>query len=310
MKILKYKLNIDQSASKGTYELKVKQILQGAIITKTFLVDLKSKESIEVIHIDKTTIIPGQETDLKFVINNVGNTPLSDMSFRWENTDNAVLPVGSDNTRYIKYLDVGDSVEIEYTVIADTNINPGLYKLNLYLNYDDPINSTPKQISTIAGVYIGGKTDFEVSYSDSSGSETSFSIANIGSNPAYSVTVSVPDQKGVGVTGSKSSIIGNLNNGDYTIASFDFSTNPQSLQLQIAYTDTMGLRQTIKKEVELNSINSSAFNKRTTDAQAGGFNRTNTTTQSNSYIWAIIGLVLFVGLIAGYKYFVSRPKKK
>ncbi|MCF7861775.1 COG1361 S-layer family protein [Candidatus Woesearchaeota archaeon] len=312
MKIIKYKLKIDQSASKGTYELKVKQLLNGATITKTFLVDLKSKESVEVIHIDKTTLIPGQESDLMFIINNVGNAPLSDLSFRWENTDNAVLPVGSDNTRYIKNLDVGDSVEIQYSVIADTNMDPGLYKLNLYLNYDDPINGTPKQISTIAGVYIGGKTDFEVSFSDTSGTETSFSIANVGSNPAYSVTVSVPDQKGVRVTGSKSSIIGNLNNGDYTVASFELGGTIQTLNLQIAYTDTMGIRQTVMKDVELNNMNTSAFGSRTATSPTAteSFNRTRTTQSNNSYIWGIAGIVIFIVAIVGYKYYKTRPIKK
>jgi len=42
-----------------------------------------------------------------------------------ENTDNIILPVGSDNTKHIKYIDPGEGQDLEYQVIADTNAVPG-----------------------------------------------------------------------------------------------------------------------------------------------------------------------------------------
>ena len=54
--------------------------------------------------------------------------------------------------------------------------------------------------------------------------EISLSVANVGNNMAYSVKVSVPDQDGYKVSGSSSTIVGNLEKGDYTIASFDVAS--------------------------------------------------------------------------------------
>jgi hypothetical protein len=131
---------------------------------------------------------------------------------------------------------------------------------------------------------VGGETDFDVSFSESDAGEISLSVANVGNNMAYSVKVSVPDQDGYKVSGSSSTIVGNLEKGDYTIASFNVASTqaaggneegsggvpPDSakagsegenvtstsmdsnpLKVQIEYTDAKGERITVDKEVEL-----------------------------------------------------------
>ncbi len=291
LKIIKYRMKINKDTSAGSYELKVKYYESGSkdVIMKSLYIDVKGRANVEVIHIDKTAFIPGKQSSLKFRINNVGNAPLKDITFNWENKDNTILPVGSDNTRYIRYIDVNEGFDLEYQVIADTNANPGLYKLNLYLAYTDSINGTTKQLSTIAGVYIGGGTDFDIAFSESTNGEASFSVANIGSNPAYAVLVIIPEQRSWRVSSSNSVMIGNLNSGDYTVANFKLQSSANTttsqntattatqdrlqeavpniqerstmqrpvnkssemVQMQIAYTDTMGERKVIEKEVKL-----------------------------------------------------------
>jgi hypothetical protein len=327
MKIITYKIKVDSDASAGSYNLTVKYYEQGdSLITeKSITIDVKNKKMAEIIHIDKTNLVPGKQTSLKFTINNVGNAPLRYLTFYWVNEDKVILPVGSDNTKYIESLDIGESVELDYQVIADSNADPGLYELKLYLSYDDPITYEEKEISTIAGVNVGGETDFDVALSDSSGSETSFSVANIGSNPAYSVSVIVPQQNGWQVSGSNSVIIGNLNKGDYTVASFNLISTQQmtdlpdqnlkkvdvqeitrqrptiqgsnGLMIQIAYTDTIGERKVIEKEVAINSpqdIGSEMPSGKTGRIQQNAF---------ETYKWYIFGfIILITGLVLYSKY--------
>jgi hypothetical protein len=47
----------------------------------------------------------------------------------------------------------------------------------------------------------------------------------VGNNIAYAVKVSIPEQEGYKVSGSSSTIVGNLEKGDYTIASFNVASN-------------------------------------------------------------------------------------
>ena len=56
------------------------------------------------------------------------------MVVSWKDPKGVILPVYSDNTKYIKYLDAGQSVKVDYSVMADVNADPGLYTLNVNLS--------------------------------------------------------------------------------------------------------------------------------------------------------------------------------
>lgn len=231
--------------------------------------------------IDKANIDIAKEETLEFIVTNTGTSPLKNMVVSWTDPKGVILPVYSDNTKYIKYLDAGESVNITYKVMADVNADPGLYTLNISLTTED-YDSNEKTINTTAGVFVGGGTDFDVSFSESDEGEVSLSVANVGNNIAYSVKVSIPDQENYKVSGSSSTIVGNLEKGDYTIASFDVtstqgaagtesgsggpgtakasveggnltaaSVENNPLKVQIEYTDAKGERITVDKEVEL-----------------------------------------------------------
>ncbi len=365
LQIVKYTIKINNNATAGTYNLKIVQHDQegasNVTVERLFPIDVKTKTSAEVVQIDKTVLIPGKQTPLKFKITNVGNSPIKDLTFSWSNSNSVILPVGSDNTKYIKYLDAGASADLEYQVIADSGVSAGLYQLALSLAYTDSINSSVKTINTIAGVYVGGGTDFDIAFSESSSGTTSFTIANIGSNPATSVSIIIPVQQSWQVTGANSVIIGNLNTGDYTVASFTLaqstasipttttgttsgatssgrvgfnSTNRQNqnvnpgetsgnmtqsnfasrqnsnnLKMEIAYTDTMGTRNTIEKNVTLNIAlrNSTSFAAGTSTGARGSYGRVPQQSFFSKYKWYIIIVVLaailvvFTSMRAKYK---------
>ena len=334
IKIVTYKMQINKNAPAGSYELKVKYYEQGStdMSTKSLSLDVKSRETAQVIHLDQSILVPGKQSSLKFTINNLGNAPLRDLTFNWDNDQNIILPVGSDNTRYIKYIDIGNGTDLEYQVIADTNAQPGLYKLNLHLSYADSFSNKTNTINTFAGMYVGGGTDFDTAFSDSSNGQMSFSVANIGSNPANSVSVTIPEQRGWSVTGSNSVIIGNLNKGDYTVASFKLQSsmgnmssqnrgarNNSNMQggqrsmngetfnlsdtvlMQIAYTDTTGERNVLEKQVKLGFQNVAS-----SDGLTGFQGRRGAVPQESvfsTYMWYFIGIgVLLVGFVSYRKY--------
>ncbi|HET8686295.1 MAG TPA: COG1361 S-layer family protein, partial [Methanosarcina sp.] len=225
--IMKFKLMTDANASEGTYDLDITTTYKSGsgssaatyTTTKTVPIEIRGKEYAQIVTINKANIDIAKEEPLEFIITNTGSSPLRNMVVSWKDPKGVILPVYSDNTKYIKYLDAGQSVTVAYSVMADVNANPGLYTLDVNLTFED-YNSNTKNIQTTAGLFVGGETDFDVSFSESDAGETSLSVANVGNNMAYSVKVSIPDQEGYKVSGSSSTIVGNLEKGDYTIASF------------------------------------------------------------------------------------------
>lgn len=289
--VLKFKLMTDANASEGTYDLDIVTTYKSGsgssattyTTTKTVQLEVQGKEYAQVVTVSKADIDIAKEEPLEFIVTNTGTSPLKNLVFSWTDPKGVVLPVYSDNTKHIKYLEAGQSVTVSYSVMADVNADPGLYTLNVSLSYEDA-DSNSKNIQTTAGLFVGGATDFDVSFSESSQGEVSLSVANVGNNIAYAVKVSVPDQDGYKVSGSSSTIVGNLEKGDYTIASFDVSNaqggaggnttegspetppdssqtgaegagsasvNSDPLKVQIEYTDAKGERNTVTKEVEL-----------------------------------------------------------
>ncbi|AKB53968.1 MULTISPECIES: COG1361 S-layer family protein [Methanosarcina] len=324
--VLKFKLMTDSNASEGTYDLDIVTTYKSGsssntITTKqTIQLEVQGKEYAQVVTVSKADIDIAKEEPLEFIVTNTGTSPLKNLVFSWTDPKGVVLPVYSDNTKHIKNLEAGQSVTVSYSVMADVNADPGLYTLNVNLSYEDA-NSNSKNIQTTAGLFVGGTTDFDVSFSESSAGETSLSVANVGNNIAYAVKVSIPDQDGYKVSGSSSTIVGNLEKGDYTIASFDVSnsqggaggnttenspeTPPDSsqdsangassnsmsssnpLKVQIEYTDAKGERETVTKEVNIETTSSGNM----TSAGPGGPGRS---SGISSYL-PYIGLLIIAG---------------
>jgi hypothetical protein len=329
--IIKFKLFVDKDAPEGVYELDIRiWDGTGTSTTKTIDIEVRGKDYAQIITISKANIDLAREESLEFIITNTGKSPLQNMVFSWNDPDGIILPVYSDNTKYLKYLDVGESVEVSYTVMADVNAQPGLYQIDLNLQFEG-YESTTGEIDTTAGIFVGGGTDFDVAFSGSSGGETSFSIANIGSVSANSVTVSIPDQRGWRVSGIDSVIIGNLNKGDYTIASFNLQSEaggdlqglpeedsqinkelnqtspfssanqPSVLNIEISYTDARGERRTTTKEVD---IDPSVMGSTSDGSVYGGkANVPGASTQktSTTAMWAGVGIVALIVLVFVHK---------
>jgi len=291
---------------------------------------------IDVSDVDLAGLKPGEETELKFTITNIGNSPLRNLVFSWNEGEEVILPVYSDNTKYIEYIDVGESIELEYTVVADVNAEAGLYQLDLSCEVEEGNGGSGEILNTTTGVFVGGETDFDVTFSESSAGLTSLSVANTGNNPAYSVTVRIPQQENFQVQGSTASIVGNLDKGDYTIVSFQVTPSRSSfggpgaasqqrplseeesqklgegfsqriasqdnnLDVLIEYTDATGIRRTIEKTVQIQlmalSSDETQFNPRVRQQQS---------IWENTTLIGVVALVVF--LVGGFIYYKKRKR--
>lgn len=200
---------------------------------------------------------PGEKAELTFDVMNVGESDLSDISISWSAEDDVVLPLGQSNKFSLKALKVGEQAQIPIAVIVDSEALPGIYSLSFKTTYLDK-KGIQKTDNFTLGVLVGGGTDFRVGVQEVSGGTTSLSIGNIGVNPAKAVSLGIPAQEGFSVTEPSDVFVGNLDPGDFTVASFQLvQRRGNTLKVKIAYTDASGNREELEKEIVM-SINATS----------------------------------------------------
>jgi hypothetical protein len=249
---------------------------------------IKTEKKVDIV-VSPSVISPGSKETLKFTIINLTNQPISNLSFIWEEENDLVLPLGSDNKRFISYIPAKERATIEYLVAADPNIITGIYPLTAKTTLQDN-NGSITQESTL-GLLVGGITDFDVSI-DLSETLISVNIANIGANNAESVVIKL-NAEGVQLT-NNTEIIGNLDRGDYTIASFETTgLNAKEVKVEINYTDTTGERQVIDQIVSLN--NQAKLDRTNIKTGTGrGIKPTQTLPLTELVILVVLGVVVIV----------------
>jgi len=285
-----YEFKISSTASPGLYQV-VFDVTGSNTIRQTAVLQVQDETILDLSSVTPTSITIGEATTLHFNITNNGAIPLHNLLFTWKDPNNLILPLGADNRVTIPSIAANNQTELPITVMASSGISPGIYPLIITIEYYDQ-TGTKQIVNSTVGLQISGTTTFDLVVQTSTSGSTTFSVVNTGANVASSVIVSIPPQLNYQTTGASSSSLGNLNAGDYTLATFQITStasntttqfpgynrtgtgtpygrnfsgrNPftnqsfggirgNGLLVQISYTDVFGIRQTIQKQVSLSS---------------------------------------------------------
>lgn len=220
--------DVSSSAEEGLYELSFKvKTTNAGYHTRYLLMSIEEPESLDIVSLSPSYLDIGEKTTMTLTVANNGNIDITNVLFTWEDEYTYILPVGTDNRMKITTVPANDTVDILFDVLVSPSLPAGVYPLYITLDYKDHSGQNQTVHSQI-GVQIGGATEFEVVVEDSSGSSTTLAIANTGANTASSVIVKIPDQVGYTTSGSNSVNLGNLDAGDYTLATFQLTQTSTS----------------------------------------------------------------------------------
>jgi len=276
----------------------------------TAIINVQSPSTLQITSVEPNSLAAGETTSLKFNLANNGVDAINNIILSWQMPSNEILPLGSSNRQLISSLNGGAAITVPMNVSVSSSVTPGIYPLAVSVQYYDKSGTKQNFTSTI-GIKIGGTTDFDVAVQDSSSGTTSLSIANIGVNPATSVSVRIPDQQDFAVTGASSSFLGTLNAGDFGVASFQISSRlfanrssqngatlpaAKNLLVEISYSDTSGMRQIVEKQVSLTLGTST-----TTGTRSSGI-------FSGTIVYVIVAAAVIIVVLVWF--FKFRKKKK
>lgn len=218
---LLYEYKIADDANPGLYQIVffVETDNTGADIRQTQIIRVEDNTKLDIISVSPRSIDIGIESTVTFTIENNGGSTVNNVLFTWLDNSSYILPIGADNRLTIDSIKGYNTTNLSIDVFADPSCAAGIYPLSITMQYYDK-TGTLERVSSQVGLQIGGGTDFEIIVDDSSGSSTTLAVSNVGANTASSVIIKIPEQPNYTTTGSGYANIGNLDAGDYTLATF------------------------------------------------------------------------------------------
>ncbi len=208
-----------------------------------------SNLKIQEVRQDPFPANPGEYLDLYLKIDNVGGS-VSKPQFEFILS----YPFSLDptNSKEFAGIDPGEKVTLHYKIRVDKNALPGDYEIEFRAHISEKIYYPYYFTVRVDDV----TSAFDVALHEVTKEGVSLAISNIGKNVANSITVRLDNQQDFDLLGPSSTIIGNLNAGDYTLLNlfvapkpvFEINSQPK-LNLEIDYTDTTGNRRTVQKEI-------------------------------------------------------------
>ncbi len=307
-----YKINVPQDTPSGTYAatFTIKRYTSGNIekmMTEHVLITVQSPTTLLIKEVNPASFRPGEKTTMNLILENAGSSNIEDITLSWQLAGNNILPFGSDNKIFVSSLEAGKDITVTVKIAVSPELNPGVYPLVIEATYYDESGSE-QSINSTAGISIEGTTDFEVIVQEMAGSTITLSIANVGVNSAAAVSVNIPEQEHYAVIGTSEAFVGNLDSGDYSVASFQFNQIRKGvLAVEISYTDNAGNRETFQKEVTLPSESRAMISSGGMIHQQGPGGPANSSGREYIY-FGLVGIVALVVLFFGWKVKKSREK--
>ncbi|MFH1056701.1 MAG: COG1361 S-layer family protein [Candidatus Micrarchaeota archaeon] len=263
---LRYKVLVSSDAQPGVVQLPYVILFGESQIASQFNIEITESNNLKVVGISPTTLAPGEQAKLVFTVQNLANASAKNVVFSWKDPESVIIPVGSESSQFAEGLQPMEKRDFAFDVIVDSSAETGAYTLNITLSS----STSNKTQSTTAGIVVGGQASLDLIAQDYSEGQISLAVANVGFNPATALSITIPQQQGIRISGPNTRFLGNLLKGDYTIANFQVTAlqanapgiqnrtgatpAPQSMRVVLEYTDTFGKRQSIQREIPISDL--------------------------------------------------------
>lgn len=180
-------------------------------------IQARSLVQVEDVRLNKDPIYPGDNFIVSLDVKNVGKGRLKDTVVTFSNSSLPFVPANGDLEEYIGNLAPGETVSVEFELIANKGTLTTAYQVPVRIDYYDESGTLTSDEKSV-GLRVSGRPDFVVTMENddklTSGKEgeITISIANRGTATASFLTLSF--DSGLEVV-PKEYYVGNLEPDDY-----------------------------------------------------------------------------------------------
>lgn len=229
------------------------------IISVSF-VNAECNLQVSLLNQDPYPAVPGSYDKIVFQITGVENPQCGDVSFKLlQNYPISLDPGVNDSVNLVSggyLLDYNTFYLVPYKIKIDNNASDSDYTIKVAYATNSQNPSSQYLTKSFDLAVNNTQTDFDVivsSYTPST-RELTLDVLNIGKNDAEALTVELPQQNGLNLSGGNEKIIGKLSSNDDTTATFNAAPSTNNLKVNLYYNDATGTRREIDKEISFSSL--------------------------------------------------------
>lgn len=137
----------------------------------------------KIVNVSYTSTGPGEQTDLKIILRNVGNADADDVTL-YLNLSSPFTPVDTSE-KYIPQIQADKDVEVDFRLAVGWDAETTAYSIPLRITYK--VGGTSYSATKDVGLDVTGKVILEVIQVQATGSSVRIDVANIGTRTADAV---------------------------------------------------------------------------------------------------------------------------
>jgi len=188
-RIVDYDLYVDSSAVSALYEIPVR-ITYGVDkgFVRTVLVRVQGEPKFELLDVVSGIISPGDQGNITVELQNVGTGKARRTSVTFTSTSDYVDPVLSGGVAYLGDVGPSESKQTEFTILADSDSEYGVYSGKINVTYDDESGNELTEVFDV-GILVSGEPELQVHKTevDKEENELTIEIVNIGNAEAKAI---------------------------------------------------------------------------------------------------------------------------
>ncbi|MCX6819563.1 MAG: hypothetical protein NT129_06225, partial [Candidatus Aenigmarchaeota archaeon] len=123
------------------------------------VVTVQSTSDLEIVSVEPTELTAGETANLEFTLMNHGDSALSNAVLSWADSKGNILPLGSDNRKFVSSIAGNDKVKVPVSIVVNPDATPGIYLLDVNIKYDDKTGNE-NIVSSSVGLKITGDFNF------------------------------------------------------------------------------------------------------------------------------------------------------
>ena len=160
-RVVDYELFVDESAISTIYEIPVKISYESNELNKEISVNIQGTPDFKLMEMESDMLTPGDQKNISVTIANVGSGKAKRTTATFTSSSTYIKPIFSGGNVYIGEFGTGETQDIKFLILVDSDADYGVYTGTITINYQDE-SGNETSTSFNVGILVSGEPKLQI----------------------------------------------------------------------------------------------------------------------------------------------------